>query len=95
MAIRSFKDKKTENLFYEGSYGKGLGIDIAKQAVRKLDMLNAAKDIRDLRVPPKNNLKALERDLSGYWSIRINDQFRIVFRWENGGAEDVHITDYH
>jgi proteic killer suppression protein len=64
-------------------------------AIRKLDMLNAASDFRDLRVPPANRLEALKGKWSGYHSIRLNDQYRIVFRWIDGNAKDVLIMDYH
>jgi proteic killer suppression protein len=58
-------------------------------------MLNAAGDLRDLRIPPANCLKALKGDWSGFHSIRVNDQFRVVFKWTEGNAKDVQITDYH
>ena len=69
--------------------------EIHSTAVRKLDMLNAAADLRDLRVPPGNRLEALRGDLEGRHSIRVNDQWRIVFRWEAGDAHNVEIVDYH
>lgn len=68
---------------------------IGPVAVRKLDMLNAASNINDLRVPPGNRLEALRGELRGYHSIRINDQWRVVFRWEDGHAYEVRIADYH
>jgi proteic killer suppression protein len=64
-------------------------------AHRKLDMLNAAHDLLDLRVPPGNKLEKLRGDLAGFWSIRINDQFRVIFRFAEGNASDVRIADYH
>ena len=64
-------------------------------ARRKLRMIAAAKEVKDLRVPPGNNLEQLVGNLAGLWSIRINDQWRIVFTFENGGADNVRITDYH
>ena len=64
-------------------------------ARRKLDLIGAAADIRDLAVPPGNRLEKLKGDLAGYYSIRVNDQFRIIFRFEAGNASDVQITDYH
>jgi proteic killer suppression protein len=67
---------------------------VAAVARRKLDMVNAARDLADLRVPPANRLEALSGDLNGLHSIRVNDQYRIVFRWD-GGAHDVRFTDYH
>ena len=64
-------------------------------ARRKLRMIAAAKEVKDLRIPPGNNLEQLAGNLAGLWSIRINDQWRIVFTFENGGADNVRITDYH
>jgi len=58
-------------------------------------MLNQARELRDLRVPPSNHLEPLKGDLKGYWSIRVNDQWRIIFTWSDGNARDVEITDYH
>ena len=58
-------------------------------------MLNQARELRDLRVPPSNHLERLKGDLKGFWSIRVNDQWRIVFKWSDGNARDVEITDYH
>ncbi len=64
-------------------------------AQRKLDMINAATDLNDLKIPPANRLEALKGSLKGFYSIRINDQYRIVFRWADLGAQQVKITDYH
>lgn len=64
-------------------------------ARRKLDLVGAAADIRDLTIPPGNRLEKLRGDLSGYYSIRVNDQFRVIFRFAAGNASDVQITDYH
>ena len=58
-------------------------------------MLNQARELRDLRVPPSNHLEPLKGDLKGYWSIRVNDQWRIIFKWSDGNARDAEITDYH
>ena len=58
-------------------------------------MLNQARELRDLRVPPLNHLESLKGDLKGYWSIRVNDQWRIIFKWSDGNARDAEITDYH
>ena len=69
--------------------------DIRSVAVRKLDMVNAAHELQDLKVPPGNRLEALKGELRGKHSIRINDQWRIIFRRENGDAHDVEIDDYH
>ncbi len=92
--IKSFKNRLTENLFITG---KSVGIPntIIKVALRKLDYLNAAKIITDLRVPPGNRLEKLRGEFSGKYSIRINDQYRIVFRFEQSDAFEVEIIDYH
>lgn len=95
--IASFRDTATEALFH-GEGGKAIRRippTIRSAAVRKLDMLNAARELGDLRAPPGNRLGALRGDLRGKHSIRINDQWRIVFRWESDDAHDVEITDYH
>ena len=95
--IVSFADKATEALFH-GEAGKAIRrvpSDIRSTAVRKLDLLNAAHELQDLRVPPGNRLEALKGDLRGLHSIRINDQWRIMFRWRDGDAHDVEIDDYH
>ena len=68
---------------------------IWKTARRKLDMINAAAELSDLKSPPGNELKALQKERKGQHAIRINDQYRICFRWTNEGAEDVEVTDYH
>jgi toxin HigB-1 len=95
--IISFADKATEALFH-GETGKAIRripSDVRSVAVRKLDMVNAAQELKDLRVPPGNRLEALKGELKGRHSIRINDQWRVTFRWENGDAHDVEIDDYH
>ena len=95
--IASFGDKATEALFH-GSPVKDfrrLPPPILKVALRKLDMLNAATVLRDLKSPPNNHLEALEGDLIGFHSIRVNDQWRIVFRWKGSEAFEVRIADYH
>ena len=95
MPIASFADRKTEDFFFKGKIAKRVGWrDVSKVAKRKLDMLNFAKELRDLKVPPSNRLEALRGDLKGYYSIRINDRWRVVFRWEKS-PEDVQIMDYH
>lgn len=94
--IVSFADRATEALFHGRASGARRfppGIRIA--AVRKLDMLNAAYELRDMRMPPGNRLEALKGDRKGMHSIRVNDQWRIVFRWERGDAHEVAIVDYH
>lgn len=95
--IASFADRATEALFHgeTGKAARSIPPDIRSVAVRKLDMINAAQELRDLRVPPGNRLEPLKGDLRGKHSIRINDQWRIVFRWRNGEAHEVEIDDYH
>ncbi len=96
MAIQSFADKGTEDFFINGKVRKALPWQrIAKVALRKLDMVHYAKQLSDLKSPPNNQLEALKRDLKGSHSIRINSQWRIVFRWTSSGPEDVRIMDYH
>jgi toxin HigB-1 len=91
--IKTFGDKKTEALYRDERV-----LDFqscARSAKRKLEMLNATAKLEDLRVPPSNRLEKLERDLKGFYSIRINDQWRLIFRWIEGNAHEVRITDYH
>ena len=96
MAIRSFSDKATEDFFLTGHRAKKSGwVGIESVARRKLDMVHYAAALRDLRSPPGNRLEALKGEMKGYHSIRINDQWRIVFRWTVSGAEEVRIIDYH
>lgn len=95
--IRSFADLATQALFH-GSPKKGFRAippEVHRVAVRKLDMLNAATNLGDLRSPPGNRLEALVGDLQGFHRIRVNDQWRIVFRWQGSDAFEVQITDYH
>ena len=92
--ISSFKCKETERIWY-GELAKKLPNQIQQTARRKLRMLNSANDLNDLRVPPNNRLEALQGDLKGMYSIRINHQWRICFRWSNGVASEVMIVDYH
>ena len=92
--IRSFTDSETK-LIYDGFFSRKLQADIQSVARRKLRMIDAAKTVKDLRIPPGNRLEQLHGDLEGYWSIRINDQFRVIFIFDEGGADHVQITDYH
>jgi len=92
--IRSFADDETEGI-WEGFRSRRLPPDIQPTALRKLRMLNQAKVLDDLRVPPGNRLEALRGNLAGHYSIRINSQWRIVFKWQDGGPADVRIVDYH
>ncbi|MGH8765521.1 MAG: type II toxin-antitoxin system RelE/ParE family toxin [Burkholderiales bacterium] len=92
--IRSFASAETERFFATGK-SRRLPPEIRKRTAMRLTQLNAATRLDDLRVPPSNRLEALKRERSGQWSIRINDQWRICFRFENGDAIDVEIVDYH
>jgi toxin HigB-1 len=92
--IVSFADSETATI-WEGRRSRRLPPDIQGSALRKLRVLNNAQRLGDLRVPPANRLEALKADRSGQHSIRINDQWRICFRWNDGNAFDVEITDYH
>ncbi|MCB0073783.1 MAG: type II toxin-antitoxin system RelE/ParE family toxin [Caldilineaceae bacterium] len=92
--IRSFADKETEN-FYRTGQSRRLPADIHKPAAMRLMQLDAAVRIDDLRLPPSNRLEALKHDRTGQWSIRINDQWRLCFRFEDGDAFNVEIVDYH
>ena len=92
--IKSFADKATAALF-SGRRVRGLPPDIQRRACAKLHLLDAADTLDFLRVPPSNRLEPLRGDRAGQWSIRINDQWRICFRWQKGDAHDVEVTDYH
>lgn len=92
--IKSFGNKETEKI-WNGIRSKKLPDDIQQIARRKLRMLNNAVTIQDLRVPPANRLEKLKGDLAEYYSIRINQQWRIIFYWEQDRAYDVKIIDYH
>lgn len=93
--IRSFKGDFARAVHDERRIPKGFPAVLAKVARRKLVQLNNARVLGDLAAPPGNNLEALQGNLAGKHSIRINDQWRIVFRWTNDGPEDVEIVDYH
>jgi len=92
--IKSFKDKDAEKLFNRLPVRK-LAQSLHRPALRKLLMLNEAADLNDLKVPPANRLEALKGDRKGQHSIRINDQWRICFRWKEGDVYEVEIVDYH
>jgi toxin HigB-1 len=92
--IQSFKDKEARRVFNRQRSRK-LPHDIQQVALRKLRMLNRASTLNDLRVPPANRLEKLKGDRAGQYSIRINDQWRICFEWQDGDAYDVEIEDYH
>jgi proteic killer suppression protein len=92
--IRSFRDEETARVFgREGT--RRLPPDVQRIAQRKLAMLDAAELLQDLRVPPGNRLEKLKGRRAGQHSIRINDQWRVCFRWKDGDAYDVEIADYH
>lgn len=92
--INSFVDRETEKI-WEGHKSKILPSEIQQVPRRKLRMINNAENINDLRIPPVNRLKKLKGGLSDFYSIRINDQWRIIFNWQSNNAENVQITDYH
>jgi toxin HigB-1 len=92
--IESFKCKEAQKIFYR-KFSRKLPFDIQKVAFRKLRMLHRSITIQDLRIPPANRLEALSGKRRGQYSIRINDQWRICFRWQDGNANDVEIVDYH
>ncbi|MEQ8250581.1 MAG: type II toxin-antitoxin system RelE/ParE family toxin [Oceanibaculum nanhaiense] len=92
--ILSFADRETEQVWH-GFRSRKLPPDIQPRALIRLRLLNQAKVLEDLRIPPGNRLERLSGDRAGQYSLRINDQWRICFRWTEGGASDVEITDYH
>ena len=92
--IRTFADKEAQRI-WSGIASRRLPADIQAVARRKLRMLNNAATLNDLRVPPANRLEALKGDRKGQYSIRINEQWRICFRWNDGDAHDVEIADHH
>ena len=92
--LKSFSSKETEKI-WRGIRSRSLPDDIQRVARRKLRMINNARDINDLRVPPGNRLEALKGDRTGQYSVRINKQWRICFRWDDGDAYDIEIVDYH
>ena len=91
--IKSFGDRRTEALFADAFVKEFQGF--ARSAKRKLEAINAAASLTDLVVPPSNRLEKLRGQLSGYYSIRINDQWRVIFKWIDNHAYEVSITDYH
>jgi proteic killer suppression protein len=95
--ILNFADKPTEDIYngFDSKSARRIPTSVWKVAIRKLDMLHAAYDLRDLRIPPANRLEALKGKWNGYHSLRINEQYRIVFKWHDGNAKDVQIADYH
>ena len=92
--IKGFGDKQTEKI-WNGIRSKKLPNEIQNVARRKLRMLNNAQEVNDLRIPPANRLEKLKGDLKDFYSIRINNQRRIIFQWKNNDAYHVEIVDYH
>lgn len=92
--IKTFKDKETEKIF-KLQFSRKLPNSIQQGAVRKLSYLHAAKELKDLTIPPANKLKKLSGNRKGQYSIRINDQWRICFKWRSSNVYDVEIVDYH
>lgn len=92
--IINFYDKETEKI-WNNNYSKKFPPEIQKIAKRKLLQIHAAINLNDLKIPPGNRLHDLKDDRKGQWSISINDQWRICFKWQNNSAYDVEITDYH
>jgi len=95
--IKTFGDRATSDLFHGVSsrYARKLPVQIHELALYKLDILNTAQVLDDLRSPPGNRLELLQGGLKGFYSIRINSQWRIIFRWTEGSVTDVKIVDYH
>jgi proteic killer suppression protein len=94
VVIENFADTETERLFTTGK-SRRLPPDILRRAAMRLTQLDAAVEVEDLRQPPSNRLESLSGDMAGKWSIRINDRWRVCFRFERGNAQDVEIIDYH
>lgn len=92
--IQGFRDKETEKLFRR-ERSKAIPPDLQRVALRKLDQVDAATTLQDLRVPPGNRLEALSGNRAGQHSIRVNDQWRVCFVWKDGHAREVQIVDYH
>lgn len=92
--IRSFVTKVTERIWHE-QYVKSVDRNIHRAVLRKSELLHAAKNVEDLRIPPRNRLERLVGNRRGQYSIRVNSQGRICFVWKDGGAEDVELVDYH
>lgn len=92
--IRSFGDKETKQI-YNQECSKKLPAEIQERALIKLMLIDAAESVSDLKAPPSNRLEKLKGDLENHWSIRINDQWRVILLFEDGNAYNVKITDYH
>ena len=94
LMIKTFAEKETQQLYVMGK-SKRLPSDLIRRAIRRLEYINLATNLKDLREPPSNRLHALKGDREGQFSISINEQWRICFRFIDGDAYDVEITDYH
>jgi proteic killer suppression protein len=92
--IKGFHNKEAERIFLR-ERGSKLGLPLQRAALRKLLLLDAAEALEDLRIPPGNRLERLAGNREGQYSIRVNDQWRVCFRWKNGHPHDVEIVDYH
>lgn len=92
--IRSFRDKATERIWHQ-QYVKTIDRSVQRAILRKLELIHAAKNVEDLRIPPGNRLERLVGDRRGQYSIRVNALWRICFVWKEGGADDVELVDYH
>lgn len=92
--IKSFGDKRTEKIF-NGERVRQVSPELEKGAIKKMDMINFVTGLEQLRIPPGNRLEKLSGDLAGFYSVRINDQFRIIFKWINDHAYEVQLIDYH
>lgn len=96
VAIQSFANRRLEQFFLSERFPRRAGwTGLARIVTRKLDMLHYAKTLADLRSPPANRLEALRGDLRGHHSVRVSDQWRVVFRWTDAGPVDVDVVDYH
>jgi len=95
--IRSLADKVTKDIYdgVKSRHARNIPGELHGKIIRLLDQINAAPTIEVLRVPPSNRLEKLKGSLKDYWSLRVNDQWRIVFKWENNDAFDLKVTDYH
>ena len=92
--LTSFGNKNTQKI-WEGERVKGLPTEVQEIARRKLRMLNNSQNLTDLMIPPSNRLEKLKGTLKNYYSIRVNNQWRIIFKWNNGNADEVELIDYH
>jgi proteic killer suppression protein len=92
--IKSFKDKETKRIF-SGEFSKKFPQNIQQRALHRLEMLNNAVNINDLKIPHSNHLEALSGDRQGQFSIRVNDKYRVCFEWIGNCAENVGLADYH